>query len=420
MQSNFHRLQDIARFCHRELALSGVHVYGDECVPILPVHTGRPSKASELSYVLRKKGVAATPVSKPAVDMWQSRVRISLCAEYTDEEINTLLNAIYEACSEIGVIECERRPRPFCSTATGDPPSRHVPDLHEEHEQAVIYLCELIVRQSRALLCNNQEDYTHPNALSGSVIKAGHKSRALYGIGSGSSRLLLGTFVPHIEVEKLIMDLTQQRAALTYSVGLEGLTSTVAALCRPIKQCKAHYFLVPSQVASSVEDGFRIAPRSARTVKISYRDTHELLGVIESVGGRKGGCHVTLYVNALGHDGAYTNFNDLMTRLAPVRSRLRTLTLLIDDSLGLKLHDRGISGAVDLVALQKKLKATILIYGSFHASLGLNGSYLAGDAAIIQELRWSSRFYVFSSSPPPFEMSMIAAVLKERMALEDS
>ncbi|KAK3632595.1 hypothetical protein LTR22_020531 [Elasticomyces elasticus] len=51
LESSLVRLRAMSQHCHRKLERAGVFVYGETTSPILPIHAGRPTKASKLSYV---------------------------------------------------------------------------------------------------------------------------------------------------------------------------------------------------------------------------------------------------------------------------------------------------------------------------------------------------------------------------------
>ncbi len=414
IQKSLRRLQRISLFCHQELKASGVYVYGDPQIPILPVHAGGPGKASELSYVLRREGVAATPQSKPAVNIWQSRVRLGLSADMTDDEVDHLLRAVTRSCKAVNLVKGRRTLQKFTAMDIADSePSTE--ELDAEQHTAISSLDDILEEQISSLRAHADSiDIGTDQSLP--ILNAGHEGIKQYGIGTGSSRLLMGTFVPHLEAETALRAYYHQPAALTYSAGREGLMSTVAALCRPVRQCKSHFFLVPSDVTDTVEDGFRISSPSSKTTRVNYRDLQHLAEKLKNIADLKGRTHVTLYCNINGTRGRQLDLVALVSRVQAMRASIDSLTLLIDDSLGLVSRSAGSAEiALDLQWVTKILKASILVFGAFKDTLDLNGSYLVGNEALIQELRWSSRMYVFSVSPPPFAMSMVAAAVKEKV-----
>jgi serine palmitoyltransferase len=55
------------------------------------------------------------------------------------------------------------------------------------------------------------------------------------------------------------------------------------------------------------------------------------------------------------------------------------------------------------------------VYGSFYRAFELSGGFLAGDDVLIQELRFTSRGYMFSTSPQPLVMDMARQALEMRV-----
>ena len=409
LSRQLHRLRDISRFCHEELDRQGVRVYGDAYVPMLPVYCGRPSKACELSYVLRKLGLVASPVSAPAVEIWESRVRVTLSAAYSDEDVNRLIDAIVDASQQIGISrpsKLVRRVYRYTEDRNG------TPKLQKESQEAQQYLDGLLRQQVEQLSVNRTHTMSLFEANCGrSIIEAGHAARQQFGLGSGSARWILGTFPPHLDVEELTARLTQLPSAMTYPDSDLGLMSSVAGLCRPIIGCKKHYFLIPAILCSSAEEGLRVASKNSGTVCIRYADHDALVLLFGALTGRKD-TYITLYLDTV-IDGHHIDHSDLAARLEAYKGVVRGITIFINDVNGLEPHNSPLW--FDIATLSKRLSARILVSGSFYRALGLPGGYLAGDATLIEELRYTSRCYMFTTSPQPFVMAMIKEVLQARV-----
>ncbi|KAK0267284.1 hypothetical protein LTR35_016457 [Friedmanniomyces endolithicus] len=421
------RLRAITEYCHERLERAGVFVYGERTSPVLPIHAGRPTKASELSHVLRKHGVAATPFSKPAVPMWQSRVRIGMSAEFTDESVEQLVDALIESCAATKLLYSRRT-----ASASSTTPGRcarfqwQVDDtrLAEERDDALHYLDHLIEAQSTQLAEAGQHDRRRgghtSRVLPRSVIDAGHRTRGQYGLGSGSSRWILGTYPPHLEVEQIVCDMTGQPASMVYTNTEGGLMSTVAALCRPIKGCSKHVLLVHKNAQQPILDGHRAAPRDCKTEKVVWDDLNDLTNTLHSLteGKKQKKSYITLVLtlppaSPCNHN---TTLETLFTALLPLRRKLHGLTILLDCSSPPSYpSSEPLSAKLPLPEalhyLVTELRARTLVFGSFYQGLGLNGAFLAGDGALIDELRYTSRFYVFAAAPPPFMMGMVAQAL---------
>jgi serine palmitoyltransferase len=403
MQENLLRLKDISTFCHDELKRQGIFVYGDEelsHLPILPIFGGRPSKAAKLSFVLRKCGVAAAPVSTPAVDIWESRVRVTLSPSYTDTDVNNLITAIITASRQIGLGKPCHIPRCiyYSTKKVG------ADDVVDENIQALQDLSTLVDRQADQTCTDKAFKF-----LDQTVIDAGSAAQQQYGIGSGAARWVLGTFQPHLNVEGKIAQLVDQPSALTYPSADLGLMSTIAALCRPIIGTKNHYFLIPANVSKSVEEGLRAASTKSRTVAIRYTDVESLVPLFVALAGRRD-TYISLYIQ-LYQNGHYIDLAQLANRLHNELPRShRRFTILLDDSQGASLHGSQtlrISRRVDFGRIRDLLSAQILITGCFMNDVGLPGGWLAGSSELIEEFRLTSRGYMFSTSPMPFIMAMI-------------
>lgn len=72
--------------------------------PIIPVMVGDAEKALSLSRTLLNEGVHATAVRPPTVPKGESRIRVTVMATYTDEDIGFALQAFERAGRKIGLL----------------------------------------------------------------------------------------------------------------------------------------------------------------------------------------------------------------------------------------------------------------------------------------------------------------------------
>jgi serine palmitoyltransferase len=120
-----------------------------------------------------------------------------------------------------------------------------------------------------------------------------------------------------------------------------------------------------------------------RPTVLRYND---LASLVHRIREQKPSCYITVVLSAHNMD-LHTAYQDRQRRIATRRSS--KTTVLIHDEAGI----------------------SSFIYGSFVTAFDLPGSYLAGDAALIKEVRYSSRAYMFTTSQFPFVMGMIVAKL---------
>ena len=283
---NLQRLSEIATFCRAELLRRGIHVYGDDGTPVLPVWAGRPSVAARLSYELRRAGLLASPVATPAVPSWESRVRVNLTADYTDGDVDRLLTAITSAAERTGT---RRRPelgreRLFTSTYefTQDATT-------EDTGKAFHYIRSLVRASSTAT--------TEKTSLSTSI-EAGHASRAMYGIGSGSARWISGTFASYLAVEAQVARIAGTEASLTHADPSIGLASTIAALTRPLHGFRTHLMFYPKTRNQYVREGLRmVPPRSLKSGGFhEYGDLDQLVAAVREQAQRSGSRNTCLTI----------------------------------------------------------------------------------------------------------------------------
>jgi 7-keto-8-aminopelargonate synthetase-like enzyme len=78
------------------------------------------------------------------------------------------------------------------------------------------------------------------------------------------------------------------------------------------------------------------------------------------------------------------------------------------------IPDRSLKMIKILVELAESFEIRVLLSGSYRSLGGPSGGYLTGDRGIVEELRYSSRCYMFSTSPLPVHMAMISATLQTR------
>ncbi len=81
------RVRDLAREMRSELRAAGWQVTGDVDCPIVPLILGDPQAAVSLSLALQQHGFLVPAIRPPTVPRGTSRLRISLTAEHTSEEI---------------------------------------------------------------------------------------------------------------------------------------------------------------------------------------------------------------------------------------------------------------------------------------------------------------------------------------------
>jgi 7-keto-8-aminopelargonate synthetase-like enzyme len=230
------------------------------------------------------------------------------------------------------------------------------------------------------------------------TVDAAHRALDTHGLGSDGSRWIAGTTHLHTWAEELIAQRLGQPAALTYPDSYIDLSSTIAALCRTTDGYTSHRLFIPARPVPAIEDGLLAAPKKNHPTVLRYND---LASLVQRIREQKPSCYIAVVLSA--HDmNLHTAYQDLQRCIGARRSSKTTVLI----------HDEpGMSSFVSNLAPQHTQWARLLIHGSFVTAFDLPGSYLAGDAALIKEVRYSSRAYMFTTSQFPFVMGMIVAKL---------
>lgn len=407
---NLAHLASIAKFCRRELRSAGVYLYGDHNTPILPIWAGGPGMSARLSFELRKAGVLASPVSAPAVPFWQSRVRINLSADYCPRDVDRLLEAIVLAVRRCGIPgpskTCTLRPYPAENV------QKAIDNVSQEFIEARL---RHLIEESKKLHRSNDSVVLPSNMLQPVL-----HSQSRYGVGSGSARWISGTYEAHLALETRIAEITGSSTAMTYVDSSLGLASTVAALARPLKGFKRHNILLPQQIDQFTTDGLTLANlfrRGQPNSTYSYHGITDLITSMRHCLGRCRGSGRPCFTVLLDLQNCDTYNNDreksstgiTMTR---INSALREI-----DQLAGKMSTKVtvlvcLSSSLQALAQAKLLERAsfhnthVLVYGSFYQLLGMPGGFLGGPRQLISELKYASRFFMFTTSAPPFVAEM--------------
>jgi 8-amino-7-oxononanoate synthase len=89
--------------CAAELTRMGYDLMGSE-TPILPLRVGDPARALAISDALIQRGCLVPAIRRPTVPKGTDRLRLSLMATHTDEDIDALLDALHDVGRLHGMI----------------------------------------------------------------------------------------------------------------------------------------------------------------------------------------------------------------------------------------------------------------------------------------------------------------------------
>src|SRR4030067_1587214 len=214
------------------------------------------------------------------------------------------------------------------------------------------------------------------------IIKAAAAALRKYGFGSGASRLLSGSYIPHKKLEEKIARFKGTEAALIFNTGYSANTGIIPALFGN----KDAIFTDEFNHASII-DGARL---SKAEIKI-YRhvNMNHLEGLLKKSSKRK----LIVTDTIFSMDGDIAPLKDIV-----FLSKKYSAMLMIDDA-----HGTGVLGKTGRGGLEHfDIKGDgIIQMGTLSKAFGCFGGFAAGSRDLIDFLINMARSFIYSTSLPP-------------------
>ena len=253
----------------------------------------------------------------------------------------------------------------------------------------------------RTLLNFSSNDYLgladHP-ALKEAAMRAVEK----FGAGSGASRLICGSLVPHHELEETLATFKGAEAALTFSTGYATALGTIGALVG-----KDDVIVLDKLVHASIVDAARLSGAKLRV--FAHNDLGELEEILQWASTRSAPAtrpSRTLIIteSVFSMDGDLAPLRDLVD----LKDR-HGAWLMVDEAHATGLfgqHRRGLAEACEVSGRVE------IQMGTLGKAVGAGGGYVCGSRALIDLLVNRARSFIFSTAPVP------AAAAAARAGLE--
>jgi glycine C-acetyltransferase len=260
--------------------------------------------------------------------------------------------------------------------------------------------CRLAGEDGRAFLRMNANGYLgladHPE-----VIAAEERAAREYGAGPQAVRFISGTFAPHVELESRLARFHEREAAMIYS-------SAYAAIMGILPQ------LIDDQTAilsdelnhNCIINAIRLAEPRFKTI-YPHLDMQALEASLERAAAT---CERAIVVT----DGVFSMRGDHapLDRIVAIARAFderfaQNVVVVVDDSHGVgALGDSG-RGVEELTGA----RADVLV-ATLGKALGVNGGYVVGHGTLVEFLRETSPFYVYSNPITPGEAAAAARALE--------
>lgn len=238
---------------------------------------------------------------------------------------------------------------------------------------------------------NNYMGLTHDPR----ILEAARDALDKYGSGNTGSRFLNGNLDLHDLLEVELADFTGKEAALVFSTGYQTNLGTIGALI-----ARNDTVFLDKLDHACIQDGARLGFGTIE--RFRHEDYAHLERLLEATDPERG--------KLIAIDGVYSMGGDIanLPELVPLAKRFDA-ALMVDDAHSLGVLGPNGEGTAAHWGLTDQVE---LITGTFSKSLASIGGFVAGDAPVIEFLRYHARALIFSASMPP------AAVATVRKALE--
>ena len=238
------------------------------------------------------------------------------------------------------------------------------------------------------------------------VMAAGEAAVAEFGTGPGAVRFISGTWAPHIALEHRLAAFHGRQAAMAFSSAYATVMGTIAALTTPETA-----IVSDSLNHSCIINGTRLAAPKRKLVYPHLDMTALEAALREAATDCKRVILVTDGVFSMRGDHAPLGpIMDIAQRLDPLFAE--NILVMVDDSHGVGAFGVTGRGTEEVTGCPP----VDLLIGTLGKAFGVNGGYIAADRAIVDYLRETAAFYIYSNPISPGE----AAAADKAASIVDS
>lgn len=239
-------------------------------------------------------------------------------------------------------------------------------------------------------------------SLNEEVIKAERESAEKFGVGPGAVRFIHGTFKPHVELETKLAAFHRREACMIFS-------SAYAAVCGVISPLISQETVVLSDKLNhnSIINAIRLSKPKGKDI-YAHLDMSDLEIRMEEA---KGNCRRLMIVT----DGVFSmrgDYPDLRELVALAKKHdgdfEEGVVVVMDDSHGIGAYGRTGRGTSE-VCCEDGVDVVISTIGK---ALGVNGGYVVTSRTMVEYLRETAPFYIYSNPITPSEASAALKALE--------
>ncbi len=219
------------------------------------------------------------------------------------------------------------------------------------------------------------------------IVKVVHTALRKYGFGSGSSRLLSGTYVLHKELEERITKFKKTQDAIVFNTGYAANTGIIPVLAGE----DAEIFSDELNHASII-DGIRLSRANVKIYK--HKDVNCLESFLKKSIKKRGITRRLIITDTVfSMDGDIAPLQDLFSI-----ARQYNALLMVDDAHGTGVLGKTGRGGLEHFGVSGD---NVVQMGTLSKAVGCFGAFVAGEKDLINVLINRARSFIYSTSLPP-------------------
>jgi 8-amino-7-oxononanoate synthase len=221
------------------------------------------------------------------------------------------------------------------------------------------------------------------------IVKAAITALKKYGFGSGSSRLLSGSLLPHKKLEDRIAAFKKTGAALVFNTGYMANTGIIPAITG-----SGDLILSDELNHASIVDGTRLSKAEVKIYR--HKDMNHLEKLLKtfSLSGKSKVSQCLIVTDTVfSMDGDIAPLREIVS-LAEKYNAL----LMIDDAHGTGVLGKSGRGGLEHFGIKGE---KIIQMGTISKAFGCFGAFAAGSKKLINLLINRARSFIYSTSLPP-------------------
>ncbi|MEX2315567.1 MAG: aminotransferase class I/II-fold pyridoxal phosphate-dependent enzyme [Pirellulales bacterium] len=258
-------------------------------------------------------------------------------------------------------------------------------------EALVDYPREAGHRRMIMLASNNYLGLTsHPR-----VIEAACQAAHMYGAGSGSSPLLVGTFPTTRKLETKLANFKGTEEACVFATGYSANVGVISAVCG-----KNDVVILDRLSHASMVDGAKLSGAQIKVFR--HNDAEHLDRVLRR--NRDAGTRLVAVEGIYSMDGDIAPLDEILEVV-----RKHDALLLVDEAHSTGVLGEGGRGAAAHFGIEGQIDLHV---GTLSKALGACGGFLAGESELVTYIRYFARSCMFSTAPSPMVTAAAAAAIE--------